>query len=336
MGLFGFLRKDGKSAGNQPRLRVITADEAYGAYASHYSRAQNLLKAGDIAGFEQMFQQAWQSKECTPSGDRVYQTLLGWTELDLDGPETSDRELEIYANAYAANPSAFSAGLFASRIYDLAHEVRGAEWADKVSAQQWGTFTSLHGMARALLERHRQQAQGCFVWHWANYVTGLETFAGDARFHEAFEALWSLDRANTTVIANHANSLLPRWYGASEQDAEGFARHAIEATRAELGRGAYAAAYGGFANVGELDVDDTACDAELLKQAYQDLYARFDGLSLLNRFANAMSWCNDEEEVLRIFQTPLEAIDYLAWGGDDEEEGLEYAQNAYEYARDNA
>lgn len=337
MGLFDFLRGGGTSSHKGgPKLRLITADEAYGPYAPYYSKVQNLLKAGDVAAFREIFDEAWQSKAFTPAGDRFYQVLLGWTELDLEGDATSDQELQIYADAYHNAPSSFTAGLFASRIYDLAHEVRGSDWAHKVMAQQWQTSGELHVLAREILERHRGQARGCFVWHWADYTTGLQVYAGGARFHEAFEALWSLDRANTTVIRNHANSLLPRWYGECEQDAERFARQAMTLTRDVLGRGAYAAAYGEFANVGELDIEDTACDPVLLKQAYMDLRERFNGVSLLNRFANAMSWCNDEEQVLRLFQTPLEAIDYLAWGGDDEEEGLEYARNAYEYARDNA
>lgn len=337
MGIFDFLRK-GAAAAGQPALRPITAEEAYGELASHYSITQNLLSAGNFAGFQTLFEQAWQSKQRMPSGERLYQILLGWAELDLDGPETSDRELEIYAAGYAAAPSCFTAGLFACRLYDLAFEVRGEQWAATVSAQQWGTFASLHEMARDLLQRHRSEAlaKGCFVWHWADYVTGLELFAGDARFHASFEALWALDRSNLLLIQNHATRLLPRWYGRCEADAEKFAQHAVALTRDELGTGAYAAAYGEFANTGELDVNDTACDPAQLKQGYRDLYARFTGLCLLNRFANAMSWCNDEAEVLRLFQLPLEAIDHLAWGGDDEEEGLEYARNAYEYARDNA
>ena len=151
---------------------------------------------------------------------------------------------------------------------------------------------------------------------------------------EGFNQVIQLDPTNLQLLREHGQDMLPRWYGKDEHSLERFALWAMEATQQTYGRGAYAYIYGLIAILG-VDVDETVVNVELLDAGYSDLRQRFPCLNLENEHANAMSWADAESRVLSLFNEGLRIIDYRAWGGDDEAEGMEYALNAYTYARDN-
>lgn len=338
MGLFGSLF-GGSAAKKQSALglRLATLDEKYAQHAGLKAQIESLVETGRLGEFEALWNAAWASKEFTAFGERLYDLELRWVvALDEETIENPAGFLNAFSAQFAQTPTAFWGGMYALALQAIADDIRGGNWAHQVTDSAWLASGNIHGRVAEILGATAGTAAGSFPWARAAYAHALEHADADA-FAAQWEQLYALDAANLSALSDHAIHLLPRWRGVGPADAENFARQATNTVTDVFGSGAYAGIVGGFANIGELDIDDTAVDATLLRQSYQDLLARFPGsVVLLNAFANGMSWANDEAAVWAAYESfGLRAIDPFTWGGDDEDEGMEYAVDAISYARDN-
>lgn len=321
-------------------LRLITQEERYGAFLPLKTDVESLAVTGRLHELEGHYAAAWQSRQLLPSGRRLYSSLVSWAvALDESIIRNPTPYLDAFSTQYEATPTPFWAGVYAAALTEIADEIRGDDWAHKVSDKRWALHGDLTRHAAMILDEAGSadgaDPFGNHAWLEAAYEVSLGG-APDEQFHGLWERLYALDPANIAVLSSRGIHLLPRWCGQGPHDAEAFARAAIEPARAVLGTGAYAAVYLAYPNIGELDAEDTAVDPVVLKQSFIDLLAHFPGsLELLNEFANSMSWVGDEATVWSIHQQGLRAIEPFSWGGDDEDEGMEYAVNAFDYARDN-
>lgn len=287
-----------------------------------------------------MYDAAWTSREKLADGRPLYTALLRWA-LTVD--ERSTTVLTHYLSAFEAEykktPTPFWGALYASALQDVGATLRGTKWAREVKRTQWLGYHEMNARAHQVLldSEHSGDAATNFVWMEAAHHSALDGRL-DRDPAQTWAALYALDPTNLAIIGGRGVQLLPRWHGTSAADAEEFARRAMVATRDEYGTGAYAAVFTEFPNIGHNAPDDVGIDRALLRQSYEDLLARFPtSLRIINDYANAMSWIDDEPAVWHVYANlGLRAIIPSCWGGRSERVGMTYAVDAIEYARRNA
>lgn len=313
-------------------LRVATEAELDGSAFTRAEQVRSMVNTGDLSGFLPLFTAAWQSKERTESGDRVWARLL----VALEGAKGQGTEAALAAGRrlFEEQPQAASAGVYATQLVNRAYAIRGNGYADSVGQSQRSQMQELFAEAKAVLDRFEEEGPGDVLWLGAFETLNAGQVSGVQSYLDLHELSWRLDRADISALSGAGNMLLPRWHGTSLQDVEDFARRAAELTADEFGEGGYAAVYSYFGNISDNDRDDTECDVQRLQRGLRDLVERFPGQRMLNRAVRTASWAGLEGDVLRYFGAPLSAIDPWFWGAGDEETAIELAWRAYRYARE--
>ncbi|WP_292038774.1 MULTISPECIES: hypothetical protein [unclassified Brevundimonas] len=326
-------------------FRIATPEEVWGNIAPLRKQASQATTPDAILAYADSVRAAIAGEDTTPWGVKVAAASHYWIAdcENLKGPAEAEAHVAPFEAAYRLRPEPYTAVLLAQACYDVADEFRGTDWTvntDDASldlSQQWNMrgYKALSAQDEAVkIDETGRFDPLNYPWYaqYYNSVSRLTCTHDDVV--EGFNQVIQLDPTNLQLLREHGQDMLPRWYGKDEHSLERFALWAMEATQQTYGRGAYAYIYGLIAILG-VDVDETVVNVELLDAGYSDLRQRFPCLNLENEHANALSWADAESRVLSLFNEGLRVIDYRAWGGDDEAEGMEYALNAYTYARDN-
>lgn len=329
------------AARQQKQLGLYRASlkEEYGAHADVYRKVRSLIPSGRLRDVEAMYEGAWASRERMLDGRPLYTAILRWI-LVTDGNSRSPLKkfLPAFDAEYQKTPTPFWGALYASALQDVGADLRGTKWAHEVTRTQWRGLHEMNALALDVLEATaaHPDAPLHFAWMEAAHHSTLSGHM-DRDPQQTWAALYALDPTNLAIVGGRGVQLLPRWHGRSTTDAERFARQAMEATRDEYGTGAYAAVLTDFANISHHTAADSHIDRDLLRQAYEDLLARFPGsVRILNEYANTMSWLDDEPAVWHVYEGHgLRAIVPERWGGDSDATGMSYAVNALDFARRN-
>lgn len=340
MGLFGFGKNSQRSVMKTAQsmdLRPATPAEKYGKFASLKFDVEVMAEQGRLNELQPLFDQAWESKDRLPNGERIYSAILGWVQVDAP-EETSEisEYLAPFAAEFERNPSSFSASIYAEALHNAAFAARGTEYANNTSNRQFGEHDNFTAQALAVLHSITDVAEDDAAWWNTRYsLTQSEVGTDEGRL-EIFTKLISLDPGNITAFNKAMVLALPRWFGKSEADADQIARWAMEANQELWGAGGYAIAYWALTDTEDLDATDTAIDVALAEQGFRDLLERAPSISKTNMFAQTMSWASAEPVVKEIFEAGLQAIDPLAWDAESEEQGVELAARAYHWAKNNS
>ena len=326
-------------------FRIATPEEIWGPIAPLREQAARATTAHGVLAYADSVREAIARNDTLPWGVKVAAASHYWIR-DCEGL-TSEADAQAYIapfeEAYRLRPEPYTAVLLSEACYNVADDIRGTDWTVNTDAaaldlsQQWNGrgYEALAAQNNAVIipDSSHVDPQN-FPWYaqYYNSVSRLSCSPDDVV--TGFNQVFSLDPTNLQILREHGQDMLPRWYGEDEHSLENFARWAMETTRPTYGRGAYAYIYGLIAILG-VDVSETAVDIDLLDNGYRDLRERFPCLNLENEHANAMSWADAETRVLEIFNDGLRVIGRNAWGGDTDEESMEYALNAYSFARDN-
>lgn len=309
----------------------------YGKFAALKFDVEFMAEQGRLHQLQPLFEQALQSKDRLPSGERVYAAILGWAQVDA--PEDTDGiagYLAPFEAGYNRNPNSFSASIFAEALHNAAFAARGTNYAYKTSSSQFAGHDNFTAQALAVINGVPDVAPTDQAWWEARYSLTQSDGSTPEQRQEFLAKLISLDPGNVTVFGKAMHMALPRWFGHSTNDAEQVAQWALEATKEEWGAGGYAIAYWALTDTDDLDADDTAINIGLAEQGFRDLLNRAPSVSIQNMFARTMSWAAAEPVVKEIFDSGLKAIDPLAWDADSEEGGVELAARAYHWANNNS
>lgn len=346
--LFGRKDRSNDKVREAEGFRIASFQETWGELAPLVEQGTDAPKSADaLLAYMDNVEAAITRGARLPWGTPVAASSHYWVD-DGSALLTNRAGAEAYVapfiEAYSRRPAPYTAVMLAEACFNVSDAVRGEDWVDTVSeddldlAFDWNRrgYEALIAEAETVKIGENGQINPLYYpWYAQHYIAATRLTDSLEDLTNAFNQVFALDPTNLQLLREHGEQLLPRWRGEDESTLEEFARWAMDATKDTYGRGAYAYIYGTLANIGELDADDTAVDIEMLDAGYRDLQARFPSNRLRNEHANAHSWADAESHVLAVFNDGLRAIDPLAWGGDDEDEGMEYALNAYTYARDN-
>lgn len=337
MGLFG--KKYGEKAANKAAkelgLRPATDEEMYGAHAPLLAQVTAHRKAGRISEIGPLYAAAWATKERMSDGKPLYHRILSLVHDEPEDPAAIPTFLAPYRAAHESAPTVFTASVYCQALLSAAFEARGYDYAHNTSDSQWAAFRQLVDQAAEILMSARDVAGDDFAWWSARYQVTQVTDLGDASRADIFEKVWSLDRGNLSTIGQEMGMLLPRWHGTDAHEADRFARRAAELTADEWGAGAYAIAYTQYTDEEDLEASDTGFDPALAERGFQDMIARTTSVSVPNLYARTMSWANQEQAVLRIFDQGLTVIAPGAWDAEDDEFGVQRAGLAWLWAKNN-
>lgn|GEM_PF-1613506 len=328
-------------------FRIATQKELWGSCAPLVAAAASAPKSADtLLAYADQVKEAIARGATVPWGTRVAAVSHYWLGDcgELIGTSAARAYVAPFEEAYRRRPEPYTAVMLAEACFNVADSVRGENWSDATGeasmdlAHSWNVRGCEALMAQSDAVRV-EEGKDCdpqhYPWYAQYYISATRLTRTLDDLNAAFQQVFVLDKTNLQLLREHGQELLPRWRGEDASTLDEFARWAVDQTKDIYARGAYAYIYGNLANIGEMDVGDTLINVDLLNAGYLDLIDRFPCVRLQNEHANAMSWADAEHQVLAAFNKGLRVIDYRAWGGDDEREGLQYALNAYTFARDN-
>lgn len=344
--LFGRKDRSNDKIREAEGFRIATRQEIWGEVAGLREQADKARTPEAILAYADAAKAAIARNATLPWGTKVAAASHYWINDcgELSGTAAANAYVAPFEEAYRQRPEPYTAVLLAEACFNVSDSVRGGDWIDNTDeaaldlAHEWNVrgYEALSAQADAVKVGQGGTADPQhYPWYAQYYISATRLTRSLEDLVAAFNQVFALDPTNLQLLREHGQELLPRWRGEDESTLEEFARWAMEATKQTYGRGAYAYIYGNLANIGELDSEDTAVNVELLDAGYRDLLERHPCIRLQNEQANVLSWADAESRVLAVFNNGLRAIDYSAWGGDDEAEGMEYALNAYSFARDN-
>lgn len=303
-------------------LHTATPEELYGDYAPLFYQVQTLAANGDFETLERLWNEAWEKKDRTASGVHLFQALPAWFAAYFEKQDQHEQFATLLDKTYKTNPTPLSAAMLAAAHADAAFEERGGAWAHKVKESQWDGFRSNMEAAHQILGDTHEMSGDHFMW-WDSFYTVNFYGGGDAEtVNYAFNKLWDLSPSNVGSLSTFGIGLLPRWKGTSSADVESFARAAVERTKDELGRGAYALVHSAFPNTGSLPMEDTDVDPEFLEASCMDLIERFPGQGMKIRAANLMVWIESGNGLARVFNTGLTSVDHELMGWENDTEAI--------------
>ena len=198
----------------------------------------------------------------------------------------------------------YAAAALADACASTAHSIRGCEFANKVTKEQWAGHAVYANMAHeALLAAY--PLHKCH-WYWARIYFGAALTTGEQagehtlRFTAAFNAA-PFDPSNYRTLAH---ALLPRWYGSFAM-IEANAAWISDQTQSRLGQAAYAMMYELVAEYD--DLPSTDADWDRLHRGFTDWFAAFPS----DRVRTAHASAAVEYDQLDIFRDVAESADRI-------------------------
>ncbi len=308
------------------------SSDEFGAHGAWRDRVWQLHAENRLPEFQAIFNEARALDVTLPNAMPLHEALVATImSFESGDPEAIEATLAPFRKALHDAPSPFQAALLARAVCIAAYAYRGDDVAVKV--QNRDGFDRCMQEAQAVLLAHPEPESQCPLRARAQYELVAAGPGTGNSLKNAFEQAWQLDPYNLALCERHGVFLLPRWFGRDARNLETFARQAAARTEDRFGMGAYAFIYSFHPLIGSHDAEDTLCDAELLRRGFEDLIARFDGQSLLNRYAPTMDWTGAHETVYRLFHEKIHVITRDIWSGDTPAEQMEDALEAFVAAR---
>ena len=208
--------------------------------------------------------------------------------------------------------------------HDWGYEARGSGYANTVSQQGWNLFRKRVGMAKATLIEAAQLKEKCPGWFYVMQNIARAEAWSRSDEKELFNQAVSFEPGYYYFYQNHAEFLLPKWYGA-EGETQAFINDVTAGVPEPDGSMLYF----------ELS-DSVACQCDPERDTLKDIsWSKIkDGYANLERLYGTVNGKNNRYAYMAYMSRDKAAAEHaFALIGENQSQDVWYDQNAFEAAK---
>jgi hypothetical protein len=193
--------------------------EALEGFEVYMGRISQLLETEDYGQLDAEAQHIRSGKDRLVGGGWKLNTFYATTSAAPNGSDGGSADWQPNINKLkkwvAKDPQSATARVALANSYmGWAWEARGSGYADTVSQEGWKLFEKRVGMAKSTLVEAARLTEKCPAWFFVmQNVSRAESWSKSDE-KELFDQAVSFEPAYYYVHQNHAEFLLPKWYGA--------------------------------------------------------------------------------------------------------------------------
>jgi hypothetical protein len=182
-------------------------------------RITQLLETGDYGQLDSEAQQARRGKDRLLGGGWKLNTFYAAVSVPSNGSDGGGGDWDAHINKLkkwvAKDPQSAAASMALAMAYmGWGGEARGTSYANTVSQEGWKLFEKRAGMAKATLVEAARLQEKCPGWFFAMQNVARAEAWSKSDEKELFDQAISFEPAYYYFYQNHAEFLLPKWYGA--------------------------------------------------------------------------------------------------------------------------
>ncbi len=302
----------GQSVGSTDELALDTE----GLYQSHIGA---MLAQGDFAQLEKEAQNVRADKSRVLGGIwKLYVFYEGvGSPPDWKHATNSDWEahLATLKKWVATSPESVTARLALAQGYlGYAGVARGGGYANTVSESGWELYYARTALAKATLMETARLKEKCPYWYEQMQDVALAEGWDKAQARELFDQAAAFEPTFYHFYREHANFLLPKWYG-EEGETQAFA----EEVASRMSEPDASIIYYEIASLLACQCDKERDSLQgmswpRVKQGYEKLTALYGTSNLkLNRFAYMSFVANDQASARSVFPAIHDDWNHLVW-----------------------
>jgi hypothetical protein len=190
----------------------VEALEGAGVYMARISQ---LLESGDYGQLDSEAQQIRRGKDRLVGGGWKLNTFYAVVSVPSDGSSDWQGHISKLKKWVAKNPQSASARVALATAYmGWGGEARGTGYANTVSQESWKLFEERAGIAKATLVEAARLTEKCPGWFFAMQNVARAEGWSKSDEKELFDQAISFQPGYYYFYQNHAEFLLPKWYGA--------------------------------------------------------------------------------------------------------------------------
>ena len=284
--------------------------------------SQEALWWGDFVALEKQNAFYKQANRFEPDGSAQLELFRsGMSSVftnKVDNAEVYLEEMDRLTLQWAVEhpQSALAHILHAQSLVEHGWSYRGGGYAKDVPPESWKEF---HAYLRRAVEYLNAHADVALTDSYAHHqLLQIGRGLGWTRAQTAAIAKDGLTRNPDDILLYFEllKGLLPKWGGNARQ-VDDFIKNTAEQTRAKYGNAMYARLYSAAAEeeFGQALFEDSYADWGKMKQAYEDMFARYpNSPDRLNRYAYMACLAKDKDTFLKLFKEIGAGIQPKRWG----------------------
>jgi hypothetical protein len=181
----------------------------------YMARLIQLLEAGDYGQLDSEAQHARHGKDRLVGGGWKLNTFYAAVASPSGGSSDWEGHIKKLKQWVAKDPQSAAAQVALAMAYmGWGGEARGTGYSDTVSQDNWKLFEKRAGMAKATLVGAARLEEKCPGWFFTMQNVARAEAWNRSDEKELFDQAVSFEPAYYYFYQNHAELLLPKWYGA--------------------------------------------------------------------------------------------------------------------------